>query len=1671
MAEVVPLAPEYRYFTVDLLTNEILAEIPFRGVTWERAIKGAGAFSGKIPVIKDTEALDLYDTTLPGKTGLYVVRNNECVWGGIIWDRVHDVISHDLSVSASEFSSYLYHRKIWKTWNHQFGATVSILPDELRPGGRNYIPSPQGTSSTNWGARWFGGGGATGTRSYGLSSTPGNMPTNTKTFARKQWTSDVTIPNMGDSGFQVGPEIPAVPGEVWTLGGYMRTDSIGTSVGARIQLRTAGVIAGNVNMDKVVTIVVPDQWTYVELTFTIPDTIDAFIPILDVYVSGSTSGWAIGNYLDATGVMLDYASTYRKTFFDGSVPAQNRRVYSWSGTAGASTSIEQIYTRVGGKVALDYGSDVTVLPGSSVLIEFYDPKDFQYNGFYRVSGDPAPTSSIFEIISGQSLVDVSSVEVRNNIAYVTTESKHGFNTGDLITLDVSYGLPFIGTFEITAPGGSYTDLFTFPVSSPNLSRTVTIGTATRPLPPGVYRSATVTVRTDTYDYIRNLVSATFKDFVGTDFPNVYIEPGISYGMDITSAGITGGLATIETAEAHNLAVGQAVQIKNLSPLFDGEYEVTQIPSDTAFRYSRSGEVAQGVVTPRETEIYAVELKNGVATMYTNDPHPYLAGQTIEMFLGYNYDTLNGTFQIDTVPTTRSFTYIVPGTGNIPITYLTESFAFANGKSLHVVASELTANKVTLTVQEELDYKVGDRVEIVDVNRSVPIIEKSYDAPNDLATITTSVPHKLPAETGSNLGQVGRTNLIENPSFGLDTAGWASAPGTGGAMTLSRFLQFDRYSLRGTFTTAPTTPDSGLFYYTLGKVPVTPGQNYFASVQGSVSWTGAGTRAVIRWYSSAGTLLSSNFGETVNQDDPYTWGESGPPPGVMYGTGPRYVTAVAPTSAAYGRVDYQQASGTLPTVGSYMSITAAQILQTSNYSYNTIIRGEYDGNPADSYYSTFYDRVVRWNGVAHASTSSEYYIRRVQITGVRDRAEVIRKQSLAGSPNKMTLTTRQGHNFGNLDIVNFGNIRDEYIITARSLTSNVATVTVTPAHNISVNPYQFRVANVIDNYSISSKMLSDNKATLTTTLNHNLKVNDSVTVTGVIDKATVVSKTAENGIAILTMSRPHNFIETEEITVSGVGAPFDGKVTVLSFTDTRVFYEIPGESLILPAKSSGMITGTNSIFNGEFPIVSVTSNSFTYQRSGEDVSGTAASGKVSALSVINGEWPILSMTANTVSFAVTGNNLPNAVIPVADEEGELQAVASANSVMANGAGQVIQFTRNTITVYVPTLAQVVPPTDISAYIDTDSDFNGSRRLATITSDTFQSTGFGLKNNVLEESVDTLALATARYVYNGNYIITGVDYEARTFSYTRAWPFDILPAAVQNRGKASVRPVSVVSTFGPYPGNADLDFKFSTQRYSGINIEPIAYRGYELMTVGEALDAYSDSIDGFEYRIDCEYDPIENRFSRTFVLIPINFPNPPAPGDVSPLSRFGADKLVFEYPGGSITDMQISESAENSATRFFAVGENNLGPDAGPPMSIASAEDLLAGTNGVDEYRKWPLLDESEKIDDIDDEAVLYSYAQRYLTENRPPDANLTISVNGSIAPIVGTYFPGDWCSLIVDDAFVRMRLASDLEPRNDVMVRKIDSYKVTVPDGSTFPEKVALTLVPEWEVDKRGKSSV
>jgi hypothetical protein len=551
-----------------------------------------------------------------------------------------------------------------------------------------------------------------------------------------------------------------------------------------------------------------------------------------------------------------------------------------------------------------------------------------------------------------------------------------------------------------------------------------------------------------------------------------------------------------------------------------------------------------------------------------------------------------------------------------------------------------------------------------------------------------------------------------------------------------------------------------------------------------------------------------------------------------------------------------------------------------------------------------------------------------------------------------------------------------------------------------------------------------------------------------------------------------------ITVSGLGAPYDGKHKISSVTETRVIFSIKDTAVRKPTRHSGSISSPSSIFNGQHVVTAVTGTTVSYALTGNDKDNTTVSAAVTGDSILNGKFQITARTSTTFQYALVANNIGSFSIPnikhpkkgLSDKArkalaNQIQAVATTPSRFL-GDHALTAVTRNTISFKQSTgLVTESDTTDVKhGSVTVKSVFNGTYTITSSDTDedsfTYAKTA---RSNVLETPTAGMSFVTAPGIFNGVHTITAVDTALNTIRYAVTHA-NIDPTPAAGLSSATITPGIIVSTFGPYPGNSDIGIKFSTQEYSGVDVIPTNFIGSELTTLGDALDTYSDTINGFEYRIDCDFDPDTQQFTKTFVLIPINFPDPPGPGEVSPLSRFGADKLVFEYPG-NISNLSISESADNSSTRFFATGTTT---DSSINVSSAASQtDQFNGINGSRKIRKWPILDETTSINDISDETVLYAYASRYLNESKPPDATLTVTVNGSLEPLVGSYGPGEWCSLIVDDDFVKARLTSDLEPREDVIVRKIDSYKVTVPDGTTFPELVDLTLVPEWGVDTVG----
>lgn len=310
-----------------------------------------------------------------------------------------------------------------------------------------------------------------------------------------------------------------------------------------------------------------------------------------------------------------------------------------------------------------------------------------------------------------------------------------------------------------------------------------------------------------------------------------------------------------------------------------------------------------------------------------------------------------------------------------------------------------------------------------------------------------------------------------------------------------------------------------------------------------------------------------------------------------------------------------------------------------------------------------------------------------------------------------------------------------------------------------------------------------------------------------------------------------------------------------------------------------------------------------------------------------------------------------------------------------------------------------------------------------------------------------------------VISDIPYEAIKISRGEVY-VETDRVSIRNGGQVLLGSRAYAGTYGGYANNSEIDIEVVEESETGgtpgtSDLSIIV--SSDLKTVGEIIEAAASTISGFEYRIDCDYDEEIGQFTRKMVLSGYDVPDRLQPGEARTLESLGADKYVFEWPG-NIKSFSLDESAEESATRMWVVGADPAvsGDYLPQPMSAAVDRDYLKDG--------WPILEASEKVDNQSDYSILYSYAHAYLKESLPPIDDLKITVNGTMLPEIGTYQPGDWCSLVFDDVFMNMRLQSKQEVRDNVMVRKIIGYSVTVPDNFGMPEEVELELIRDTTVD-------
>lgn len=113
---------KYRYIFADLLTDAVTVELPLYGTFFTRRICKVGEFNGSIGL--NTEGIsnsDVINGTIPGRTAIYIERNDQLVWGGIIWSRTWQEQSKSFQYYGQTFDSYLYKSDIRDSLDYSLG--------------------------------------------------------------------------------------------------------------------------------------------------------------------------------------------------------------------------------------------------------------------------------------------------------------------------------------------------------------------------------------------------------------------------------------------------------------------------------------------------------------------------------------------------------------------------------------------------------------------------------------------------------------------------------------------------------------------------------------------------------------------------------------------------------------------------------------------------------------------------------------------------------------------------------------------------------------------------------------------------------------------------------------------------------------------------------------------------------------------------------------------------------------------------------------------------------------------------------------------------------------------------------------------------------------------------------------------------------------------------------------------------------------------------------------------------------------------------------------------------------------------------------------------------------------------------------------------------------------
>jgi hypothetical protein len=1713
-------APRYRYYMADLLTNAVIGEVSLEDVNYERSLKAPGSFDGKITITDQTNALDLYNATMPGKTALYAVRDGVCVWGGIIWGRTYDMVGRSLTVAASEFTSYLSHRIIWKAYSQSFTAQlskaknttyvyvesvtktlisapavgdkvhISFLPNKLRKYTGYYNIAGQSSEA---------GTADPGTRAFYVDMPKLPIPaegaypdvTITMQVDTYGYLKDIITNTLHDFTEIQFPNEEITPGIKIPLTVVNKTlvttsttngvatletsESHNLVVGQRVEIANVDAM-----LDGVYTVSeIPSTKTFRYVLNNPVSSFDNLSPryLTDISTTAVTTYKAAVKYRQITQYLEEYITHVSR--INGVVTLVLNSSHRF---------------HVGDKIVVKIAGEGVVMKNETTgnTTKTVNSMDYiKYNNVVEITNvgdktitftDPAPDHSkaTYNIPTSGATVQPLSHPEKNTVQLVAPKTllkvfpfggNHGFNINEQIQVSRvdGYTQPwtnpiFDGYAQIyeVSPGTLYTVDYYKVETDPNTDGTTVYDSDTIVTlyfqtsvtdDPGFKQGDWLTVANLTTDTSSNDISSfngTYKLIAdsakdGSHSNRYYIQFKLKWDVTAFRA-VTG--ATLN---------GPTMSV-------DGQSWIAYEPAYSEIKFSTNLKEPDATSNVKSIK-YDPVTKNGsgnILTVNTTSRHNLNVGDLISISYASAADTDSlgsSSVEVISVIDDTTFAYSVPYSSKstaknpVPPTKKIDSFTIKSGLITRIKSvvgapqprqttfTAVNANGNTVEMYSA-DHGLiqGDSV-LIDVNNSD---DKKYSyLENDKVPVTIT------------------DTTADTFSYSLTTG-----DSTTDSVSI-RGISFQTYSGKDAiaFDIVDKGAPSSSTNYAITKIKPkwykgAPNDNYVTYTT-SVTPPAKGTKIDINGFTDIST--SSIETKTVN--------------------------------TTINKLQYFHGGGTVALnhkkyKGNFMLIT---FTDEHGLPLNS---GSDDTNPAKNKNTitiSGFSTIFCYLGptFSHDVSISEVNGKEFSVMSVLSSKTVIIKLTHssnlsfysigapAGSPtvavankNNTVATYKnltQFNTAGTVDYVSGSTFAVKYDFLANKSGNGVSSgdskgteyTKSATATSYSKSQTSFTTGSVLVVKGIGAYTKADKK----TVVDYS-KFNGSYTIIGTASNSNY-NKNADGSAASPKLMSTRVYVVNRQKDDKGKTLTYDNYPTTFDADFTNNKYTALAKAKM---EKWAAISGTAYV---DYSKVSVDTYSI------DSVARTNANPNIAIIRSPNHGFEVEDYIEISVygkySAAFNQQGTVKQVISVSDDGNEFTYAMKSPTKISHYSVKsdiaTLYFSGNS-------------PHNYIGGANTDGDritvsgvatgINGTKYIIGTGASTISFSVSGVadkaKTAIVGSTGGSITLVTAR-----NFDTTNFELPYRGYA---------VPGAFIKR-----IPTVFSRTFGEFPNNASIGLDYSDISFSGLAIQNTPILGSSLNTVASILERYSNNINGFDYRIDCSLKSDSNGnkfFSRKFTLVPI-YPktmtdylatlpdNKLAVGQWAPPAAFGADKVVFEYPG-NITNVNMTESAQDSATRIFVSSSSNGSSLTEVKYSAASDTSLLSAG--------WPLLDKKESVSypqpniptnknidnygNYDIETDFHLSANRFLHESKPPQGDITISVNGSLTPLIGSYDPGDWCSIIINDNFVKNRLNSPLEPRKDIIVRKIDAIKVSVPNDPAFPEMIDLTLVPDWQVDTIGK---